>query len=69
MINHVGKMCVAAMSMYDCFEKYQPARQNMKFVHSPTSFIFWLGRLIFSVSINSHPDNIYLSWLSQTWSS
>jgi hypothetical protein len=45
-------------------EKYQPARQNMKFVtrslRSLTNFIFWLGRLIFSVSINSHPDNIYL---------
>jgi hypothetical protein len=25
-----------------------------------TNFIFWLGRLIFSVSINSHPDNIYI---------
>jgi hypothetical protein len=24
----------------------------------PPNFIFWLGRLIFSVSINSHPDNI-----------
>jgi hypothetical protein len=31
------------------------------FAHSPTNFIFWLGRLIFSVSINSHPDNIYVS--------
>jgi hypothetical protein len=41
-------------------EKYQPARQNMKFAHSPPNFIFQLGRLIFSVSINSHPDNIYL---------
>jgi hypothetical protein len=32
------------------------------FAHSPPIFIFWLGRLIFSVSINSHPhpDNIYL---------
>ena len=30
------------------------------FDHSPPSFIFWLGRLIFSVSINSHPDNIYI---------
>ena len=30
------------------------------FAHSPTNFIFWLGRLIFSVSINSHQDNIYL---------
>jgi hypothetical protein len=28
--------------------------------HSPPSFIFWFGRLIFSVSINSHPDNIYM---------
>ena len=50
-------------------EKYKPARQTMKFSHSPASFIFWLGRLICSVPINSHPDNIYLSWLSQTWSS
>ena len=32
----------------------------VRFAHSPPSFIFWLGRLIFSVSINSHPDNIYL---------
>jgi hypothetical protein len=32
----------------------------VRFAHSPTNFIFWLGRLIFSVSINSHPDNIYL---------
>ena len=31
------------------------------FAHSPASFIFWLDRLIFSISINSHPDNIYLS--------
>ena len=28
--------------------------------HSPPTFIFRLGRLIFSVSINSHPDNIYI---------
>ena len=46
-------------------EKYQPARQNMKFVTRSlrslaNNFIFWLDRLIFSVSINSHPDNIYL---------
>ena len=33
------------------------------FDHSPPNVIFWLGRLIFSVSINSHPDNIYLSLL------
>ena len=33
----------------------------VRFAHSPPSFIFWLGRLIFSVSINSHPDNIYVS--------
>ena len=34
------------------------------FAHSPPNFIFWLGRLIFSVSINLHPDNIYTqsSW-------
>jgi hypothetical protein len=30
----------------------------VSFAHSSTNFIFWLGRLIFSVSINSHPDNI-----------
>ena len=33
----------------------------IRFTHSPPSFIFWLGRLIFSVSINSHPDNIYIN--------
>ena len=33
----------------------------VRFAHSPTNFIFWLGRLIFSVSINSHPDNIYIA--------
>ena len=33
----------------------------VRFAHWPPSFIFWLGRLIFSVSINSHPENIYLS--------
>jgi hypothetical protein len=32
----------------------------VRFAHSPPSFIFWLGMLIFSVSINSHPDNIYI---------
>jgi hypothetical protein len=32
----------------------------VRFALSPPSFIFWLGRLIFSVSINSHPDNIYI---------
>ena len=31
------------------------------FANSPPNFIFCLDRLIFSVSINSHPDNIYLS--------
>ena len=34
------------------------------FAQSPANFIFLLGRLIFSVSINSHPDNIYISLLS-----
>jgi hypothetical protein len=29
--------------------------------HSPTNFIFWLDKLIFSVSINSHPDNMFFS--------
>ena len=29
------------------------------FAQSPKNFIFWLNRLIFSVSINSHSDNIY----------
>ena len=33
------------------------------FAHSTTNFILGLGRLIFSVSINSHPHNIYLSHL------
>jgi hypothetical protein len=33
----------------------------VRFAHSPTYIIFWFGRLIFSVSINLHPDNIYLS--------
>ena len=33
----------------------------VRFAHSSPSFIFWLGRLICSVSINLHPDNIYLS--------
>jgi hypothetical protein len=33
----------------------------VRFANSPTNFIFWLDRLIFSASINSHPDNIYLS--------
>ena len=28
--------------------------------HSPTNFIFWLDRLIYSVAINSHPDNIHV---------
>jgi hypothetical protein len=28
----------------------------VRFAHSPTNFLFWLDRLIFSVSINSHPD-------------
>ena len=32
----------------------------IRFAHSPTNFIFWIDRLIFSVSTNSHPDNIYL---------
>ena len=27
---------------------------------SPANFIFLLGRLIFSESTNSHPDNIYI---------
>jgi len=34
---------------------------TVRFAHSPTYIIFWFGRLIFSVSINLHPDNIYLS--------
>jgi hypothetical protein len=33
----------------------------VRFAHLPTNFIFWLNRLIFSVSINSHSDNIYIS--------
>jgi len=43
----------------------------VRFTHSPTNFIFWLGRLIFSVSINSHSDNIYISdklcWVFNCW--
>ena len=31
----------------------------VRFTLSQTNFIFWIDRLIFSVSINSHPDNIY----------
>ena len=27
------------------------------FAHSPANFIFGLGRLIFSISVNSHPDS------------
>jgi hypothetical protein len=34
----------------------------VSFAHSSPNFIFWLGRLIFSVSINSHPDNIYRTY-------
>ena len=33
----------------------------LRFAHSPKNVIFLLGRLIFSLSINSHPDNIYIS--------
>jgi hypothetical protein len=33
----------------------------------PTNFIFWLGRLIISVSINSHPENIYVSGWYGVW--
>jgi hypothetical protein len=35
----------------------------VRIAHSPTNFIFWLNRLIFSVSINSYSDtcNIYSS--------
>jgi hypothetical protein len=33
----------------------------VRFAHSPTNFIFWLDRLIFSVFINSHPNSIYIS--------
>ena len=36
----------------------------VRFAHSPPNFIFWLGRLIFSVSINSHPDSIYIYAMS-----
>ena len=41
----------------------------VRFAHSPLIFIFWLGRLIFSVSINSHPHNIYISWRGQFYTS
>ena len=33
---------------------------STEYAYSPINFIFWLNRLIFSVSINSHSDNIYL---------
>jgi hypothetical protein len=39
-------------------EKYQTFRHQIS-DFSPPNFIFWLGRLIFSVSINLHSDNIY----------
>ena len=32
----------------------------VRFAHLLINFIFLLGRLLLSVSINSHPDNIYL---------
>ena len=32
----------------------------VRFTHSQTYFILGLSRRIFSVSINSHPDNIYV---------
>ena len=32
----------------------------VRFAHSPTNFIFWFGRLIFSVSINSHPSDVFI---------
>ena len=35
----------------------------VRVAHLPTNFILWLGRLIFSVSINSHPNSIYLSFV------
>ena len=35
----------------------------VRFAHSPPNFIFWLDRLIFSVSIKSHPDNIYIQFV------
>ena len=31
---------------------------RVRFAHSQTNFIKWLDRLIFSASINSHPNNI-----------
>ena len=33
-------------------------------LEQPPNFIFLLGRLICSVSINSHPDNIYVSFFN-----
>jgi hypothetical protein len=32
----------------------------IRFAYSPTNSIFLLGRLIFSKSINTHLDNIYI---------
>jgi hypothetical protein len=45
-----------------CSIEYE-ACDSFALAHPPTNFIFLLGRLIFSVSINSHPDNIYISLL------
>ena len=39
----------------------------VRFAYLPTNFIFWLGRLIISVSINSHPENIYVSGWYGVW--
>jgi len=41
-----------------CSTEYE-ACDSFALAHTPTNFIFLLSRLIFSVSINSHPDNIY----------
>jgi hypothetical protein len=40
-------------------ENYQPARQNMKFVTRTLRSL--ATKLHISISINSHPDNIYVS--------
>ena len=45
---------------YDWYCKISACWQNMFVTHSPTNFIFWLDRLIYSVAINSHPDNIHV---------
>ena len=46
---------------YDVNKKNSGILMILVSENSPKHFIFWLGRLIFPVSINSHSDNIYIS--------